>query len=256
MLRLTDSRTGGEVVFDRPVGGFVSIEVRVRSVERTSPIQLRALILADVLRRILEDLHGLQVVTSIRSVTDSAGETGEWRDVLSKLWIPVPPPDPGVSLGRLSRLEVEADGADPTARDGSREGVLLVTGPVDRADGAGRDAVGADDLLAFRLAVLAVPYQERLVLDAAELSRAAATLDRWRSWVAEWADHPSSPIPRDTAHQVYGALADNVDVAGVFAILERLSGDPAVSDGAKFETFVHVDRILGLDLPRYLGSSR
>jgi hypothetical protein len=39
----------------------------------------------------------------------------------------------------------------------------------------------------------------------------------------------------------------------VLALLRDLADDDSVPAGARFETFLYADRILGLDLPRDIG---
>ena len=51
------------------------------------------------------------------------------------------------------------------------------------------------------------------------------------------------------------AAFDNLDTAAAIALLRSLAGDESVPDGAKFETFLYVDRVLGLDLPSDIGKA-
>jgi hypothetical protein len=53
---------------------------------------------------------------------------------------------------------------------------------------------------------------------------------------------------------VRAAWEDDLDVPGVLRALRDVESDPELPDGARFETYVHADRILGLDLARDLGS--
>ena len=108
--------------------------------------------------------------------------------------------------------------------------------------------------LAVRLALLATLYGQLMMVDSAELRRAEDALDRWRRLVAESAEHPSSPMPRYIVNGAYAAVEDNFGAASVFRLLNRLEHDADVAPGATFETLVHLDRILGLDLARYLGA--
>ncbi len=43
------------------------------------------------------------------------------------------------------------------------------------------------------------------------------------------------------------------ELNGAFALLSDLSGDAGTPAGAKFETFLYADRVLGLDLPSGIG---
>ena len=50
------------------------------------------------------------------------------------------------------------------------------------------------------------------------------------------------------------ALNDDLDSPRALQVLRRLDKDEAVEPGAKFETFAAIDRVLGLDLVREVGS--
>jgi hypothetical protein len=45
----------------------------------------------------------------------------------------------------------------------------------------------------------------------------------------------------------------DLDTAAVLAALGGLADEPSVPDGSKFETFVHADQVLGLELPSWIG---
>ena len=53
--------------------------------------------------------------------------------------------------------------------------------------------------------------------------------------------------------QAAQAAFGDLDTASAIALLRGLAHDDEVQAGAKFETFLYVDRILGLDLPREIG---
>jgi len=108
------------------------------------------------------------------------------------------------------------------------------------------------DPLAFRLALLSVPYHEPADLTGSVLARAYETLRRWRQQVAGWAESPSRPIPADIGQQAQAAFG-GLDIVSVLTMLGGLAHDAGVSAGAKFEAFVYADRILGLDLARDIG---
>jgi len=50
-----------------------------------------------------------------------------------------------------------------------------------------------------------------------------------------------------------GSAFGSLDTVSVLALLRGLLPDASVPAGAKFETFVYADRILGLDLAREIG---
>ncbi|HVE62817.1 MAG TPA: hypothetical protein VNB94_03300 [Mycobacteriales bacterium] len=105
------------------------------------------------------------------------------------------------------------------------------------------------DPLAMRLALLGHD-------DGATPAAATAELARWRQSTATWAESPSAPYVTDVVARCHGALERNLDVAQVLAVLREVAADPLVPPGAKFETFAHLDALLGLDLTRSVGLSR
>jgi hypothetical protein len=269
MLRMVDSNTGNTVRFERPPGAMVRMCVGGPPAgHATSPDELRAALVADVVRRVFEDLHDFQVfIILVRPPSDlaSAGDPGgrDLNDDLGAVWIP--PPAHVAESAPDGPVHLVVDTRQPSAnlaRNGDGPNWLAVA-PVEMSGDLlvgtqhAVEAVlcGQWDPLAVRLALLATPYGQRMMLDSAELRRAEDTLDRWRWLVAESAEHSSSPMPRYIVNRAYAALDDNFGVASVFTLLNRLEHDASVAPGAKFETFVHLDRILGLDLARYLGAT-
>jgi hypothetical protein len=85
------------------------------------------------------------------------------------------------------------------------------------------------------------------------MADARRTLRQWRRQVADWAQEPSRPIPADLLRQSYAALVDDLGVDAVLDLLADVAGRSDVPAGAKFETFAHLDRVLGLDLVRDVG---
>jgi cysteinyl-tRNA synthetase len=110
------------------------------------------------------------------------------------------------------------------------------------------------DPAVLRLALLARRRSEPVRLDARALDEARETLDRWRRVVAEWARQPSRPVPDEVRARLRAAWEDDLDVPGVLRVLRWVEGEPELPDGARFETYVHADRLLGLDLARDLGA--
>ena len=86
------------------------------------------------------------------------------------------------------------------------------------------------------------------VLDSAD-----ATLRRWRQRVAEWARSPSHALDATAVSEITAAFDADLDTPAALRVLRRLDRDPGVPPGAKFETFAHADRLLGLDLARDVG---
>jgi hypothetical protein len=111
------------------------------------------------------------------------------------------------------------------------------------------------DALAARLAMLETPYREPLELSPARLSSARERLDGWRGKVAEWATSPGRPMNREYATEAEAALADDLGSPAALAVLDRLAADPDVPPGAKLETVIHLDLVLGLGLVSAIGTA-
>jgi cysteinyl-tRNA synthetase len=109
------------------------------------------------------------------------------------------------------------------------------------------------DPLAARLAFLEHHYRQQLNLTWETLTAADATLRRWREQVAGWAASPSRPMCAEVTGQIAAGLDDDLDTRAAVAALRRLEKDPEIPPGSKFETFVHADQVLGLDLAADIG---
>jgi cysteinyl-tRNA synthetase len=109
-----------------------------------------------------------------------------------------------------------------------------------------------DDPLAVRLALISSPYHQQADLTEGMLASAQETVAQWRRQVAGWAESPSRPVPARIAEVVRAAFGD-LDTMSVLALLHDLTLDADVPAGAKFETFLYADRLLGLDLPSDIG---
>lgn len=108
------------------------------------------------------------------------------------------------------------------------------------------------DPAAVRLALMSAPYGDAVDLNDADFVSACETVTRWRRLVGVWAESPSRPIPEGIARQVGSAFRD-LDMVPVLALLRDLASDEAIAPGARFETIVFADRVLGLDLAREIG---
>jgi cysteinyl-tRNA synthetase len=114
-------------------------------------------------------------------------------------------------------------------------------------------AARGHDPLALRLAFLDHRYRQQMNLTWEVLDTADATLRRWRQRVAEWARSPSQALAATVASEITAAFEADLDTPAALRVLRRLERDPGVPPGAKFETFAHADRLLGLDLARDIG---
>ncbi|WP_204051641.1 cysteine--tRNA ligase [Microbispora siamensis] len=109
------------------------------------------------------------------------------------------------------------------------------------------------DPLSVRLALLEQHYRRPVDLTWDALRAADEELRRLRRRVAEWAESPSRPIDDAHAERVQRALDDDLDTPGALRLLRNLEADESVAPGAKFETFLHFDHVLALDLPADIG---
>ncbi|MGI8306326.1 hypothetical protein [Saccharopolyspora hattusasensis] len=261
-LRILDSGTRSEVIVRRPPGGLFRMCLRLPEHSPAGADGLRVLLVADAIRRVLEEIYGIQVQTAAAIGTASNG----WERALDALWIP--PPIRAKSIDDAAQLlGGPADAVLESGHESSPRGqwscalhlpLRLWIGPVLTDFGHGTpDFVTAltddgHDPLALRLALLRERYDQPLPLTRTRLDRADVVLDRWRRLVAEWADHPSAPMPAHVVERAYVALDEHLDIGALVEILQALADDATVRPGAKFETFVHFDRILALELVRYL----
>lgn len=262
-LRILDSGTRSEVIVRRPPGGLFRMCLRLPERNPCGADGLRVLLVADAIRRVLEEIYGIQVQTAAAIEPSSSG----WERALDALWIP--PPIRAASIDDAAQLlGGPADAVLESGHESSSHGgewsctlhrpLRLWIGPVLTDFGHGTpDFVAAltdcgHDPLALRLALLRERYDQPLPLTRTRLDRADIVLDRWRRLVAGWADHPSAPMPDDVVERAYVALDEHLDIGALVEILQTLADDAAVPPGAKFETFVHFDRILALELVRYL----
>lgn len=250
MVRLWDARAGS-------YAGLAGLSVPLRVCAHGSAGgtwsgvgDVRVLLVADVLTRIA-GLQGLQTVTVLAAdgpLPDSIDED------LSALGIHRPAvtascADAAALLGGSAHVHVAGDA--PGSGYGGN-GVLVGVGPVqDRTERAAHGNRG--DLLALRLALLSRPYRQPVTLTQAALAEAAESAGRWRRRVAEWASQPSRPIPSGAATAIRDAFDGDLNTVAALDLLRSTESRQDIPAGAKFETFLFVDRVLGLELPREIG---
>lgn len=244
MVSVRDAATGRLVALPKR-GGVLGVCVHAeRSGTQVSTTNLRLLLVADVLMRAVE-LTGVQVLTVLTGVRpDEAAELV----AAANRWTIRPPVtvvaggDPASTLGAPIGAHIIKGSTSRRALDG----VVLAVGPV--TDDATSERV---DPAAARLTLLSHRYSEPADLSAA--SAAEDRLERWRALVAGWAGSPSRPIPSRYRGRAEASLADDLDTAAVLRLLDDIDGDQTVADGAKFETFAFLDRVLGLALTSAIG---
>jgi hypothetical protein len=243
MVVLVDSRDGRTALVTRT--RLLRVCVRLDPVSNAG--NLRALVTADLLRRVVEDVHGGQVLLVVTTPADPANLL----------------PDLDALLIRPPAGTLDSFTAADAALGGPADVVVACPAPDGAADvfpealhlRVGHTEIAlTTDVLATHLALFAHRYGQPVCLTSTELDVAAATLSRWRGRVAAWADHPSRPVPRWAVNRARAALDDNLDVRTTLDVLRVLVNGETVAPGAKFEMFVHLDRVLGLDLVRDLGT--
>lgn len=230
-------------------GGLLRMRVHLPCAERTVGVtELRTLLVADVLLRAAE-ADRAQVIHDV-VVPDLPPEQAKVLDrAMHALGVHLPADTAG-TVGDSAEVHVFGD-----KRRGAERGVWIEVGRVRKGDAALPGLHEADDAdpLAVRLALLAYAYRHPAALTALQLADADRTLQHWRHRVADWARSPSKPVPEDIRRQARTALADDLGTPAVLNLLRRVDAAPEIADGAKFETFAHLDRVLGLELTHDVG---
>jgi hypothetical protein len=218
---------------------------------------LRVLLLADLLARTAE-LRKLQVLTVLATDDQPPREREALERAVEALAIH-PPATRASSDGAQAALGGPIDvylASQGVRADDRPNGLVALVGAARlyrTSQAAGELLAGnEDEPLAVRLALLSFPYHQPADLTEDVLARASATVGHWRLQVAEWAESPSRPMPKQITETLRGAF-DDLDTVSALALLKGLASDADLPPGAKFETFLYADRILALDLPRDIG---
>jgi len=222
MLRLFDARSGhvSDVLPARP--GRLVLHV-------TPAADLRGLVLADLIRR-LSERDRLRVF----AFTDRAQSELNVRPGMSG-----DPATVDLYVGEIS---------SPESR---RQLELAPTiGHPTPAEVAARDL----DPLALRLAMLRHHYREALDLSWDDLTDADAEIRQWRTAVARWARSPGRPMSSAYIAEADAAFCDDLNVPAALKVMRQLAADDAVPPGSRFESFVHLDLVLALDLVSEIGT--
>jgi hypothetical protein len=194
----------------------------------------RVHVTADVLRRVAVR-RGHQVLIG------HSGPVPDWDpaelNVQPMEW---PPGDVALHVGDEAAAAAHAGDAAGDAGDGF---VAVAAAPSSWADA---------EPSAVRLAMLSTHYRTPIEASQA-LDDPADRLRRWRELVAGWASSPGKPMCADYVAEAGAAFDDDLDTPAVLSLLDRLADDPEISPGSKFDTFVHLDLILALDLVSAIG---
>ncbi|MGW0661334.1 hypothetical protein [Streptodolium elevatio] len=246
MLHLTDTPTG------RPQPAAPPGTRRLRVAY--CPASLRAALAADLVRRAGERHHLLVAV--FRHACDHP-------ELPDPLRFNIHPPNGDGPDARVD-VHITPDGhqrsgdrpagasagaSEEQAADGPR---ILRTVPADAAAGTPEaEAWSAADPLALRLALLAGPSDAPPGADV--IAEAAVRLALLRADVARFAESPSAALAAAPVAEVHAAVDDDLDTARALALTDALRADPDVPPGARFESLIHLDRTLGLDLAQDIG---
>ncbi|MGH3228441.1 MAG: hypothetical protein ACRDOA_07670 [Streptosporangiaceae bacterium] len=255
MLRLLDAGSRSRVEIRPARAGLLRVCAHAPQTSQGDDLTgLRVLLVADLLARAAE-LRKLQVLVVLAFAGQLPGELTDFEQAAGALGM-------HSAQARASHDDARAALDGPIdvhlvsgrgAAEGELEGMAVPVG-VARVERPGHDSLRAHPLAA-RLALLSVPYYQPADLADNQLTEAGATVRRWRRQVAEWAELPSRPMAADTAAAVRSAF-DDLDTVRALALLRDLSLDADVPAGAKFETFLYADRVLGLELPSEIGQPR
>ncbi len=245
MLTVTDARTGSRVPITSARPGLLTVRVHLAGADGAAgPADLRALVVADVLRRVVESA-GRQVLHMIDRPDPSAPAAGLERQAAA-LGV-APPADAWPLPGGSADLLVLADGA---ARPDPADGVQLATGAVHGWE----PESGEPEPAALRLALLRHPHADPAPLGPERLAAAAAVLREWRQGVARWSREPSKPLPGELKASATEALGRDLDTAAVLDLLDHVAEAPGFAPGGRFEVFAYLDRFLALELARDIGA--
>ncbi|MFE6668456.1 hypothetical protein ACFVFH_33470 [Streptomyces sp. NPDC057697] len=217
------------------------------------PVHARVLVVADVLARTLE-ADGRQLIRACVLPEPSPERVRATQTFMDALGAHPPAAFTGSAeealdvLGGPADVNVFGDG-----RHDAEEGVWVEAGRVDGAGAQGLTPARGEDLLAVRLALLGHPYHCPATLAPDDVAGAERTLLRWRERVAHWACSPSKPVPERFGRAAAEALAADLGTPAVLDLLRRAEEADDMPEGAKFETFVSLDRMLGVEVMREIG---
>ena len=271
MFRIYDTRTGQVEDVSPGAGGLLRLYARGPAPDRPAQVgELRSLLVADLIRRNAEHRHGLTVVASL--VVPGAGN-GDGTPSGDAAALNIRPADRTIDApepaGAQSPVEIIIEARLRQATDEATVRRTVAVGPVtfsgrDVGDWTPHEApvslsAVADrglDPLAVRLALASRQHGEQADLTWDVLSDADQALRRWRELVAEWAESPSRPMCAEVTAQVAAAFDGDLNTPAALRALRALEQDPQIPPGSKFESFLHADQLLALDLPRQIGRPR
>lgn len=248
-LRIVDALSGRPVQVEPGCRRPLRVRAHLAGRGGADSADLRVLLVADVLKRVAE-LYGGQALVG---VTDTAVPLDHRPALLSRAAdLGIHPP---VVHGRREEIrqalagaiDVHVAAATGELNDCEAQ-VSVAVGPIHPVD-----APVSADPAAVRLALLGRRHHEPVGLTPQALRAAGATLTRWRHAVARWSEAPSKPMCAEVLGQALAGLRDDLGTPAALAALARLEASAEVPAGSRFETFSHLDRVLGLELTRRIG---
>lgn len=268
MVRLLDARFGSLAEIRPGVPGLLRICAHLP--ERAQPediTDLRVLLVADLLTRAAQ-VSNLQALIALESSGQSAAHAETLASLVTALGIhPAAAQarcrDAHAALGGPIDVHLIGGGADADVAGGlcvnigaaRLDAMSNLDATDDRAGDADAEEVSAwrqHEPLAIRLGLMSSPYHQPAEITQDMLMDAASTLDEWRLLVARWAELPSKPVPAHIAEAARAAFRD-LDTVSALSQLRTLVPDTGIPEGAKFETFVYIDRVLGLEVAKRIG---
>lgn len=210
----------------------------------------RVLVIGDLVRRVLEDIHSAQVAAVAITTARRAADGLLACDLMVR-------PVAGVFTTRADAeaylrrpLELMIAAAGSHVEQAPWPPTIWVA-PVHSGQ-----PYPAPDPAAARLALASLDYAQPIELTDGVIADTHALLQRWRGRLNQWSRHPSHPIPPAWRTAVIAALDDDLDVARALTMMAELEDDESIEPGAKFEAFTYLDRVLAVDLSRDLGTMR
>ncbi len=245
MLTVTDARTRTPVEVTGARPGLLTVRVVLRCADGTAgPADLRALVVADVLRRAVE-VAGRQSLHAVEHPPLDRDRTASLERSAAALGV-APASEPWPHGGGAADVVVLAEGTEPDGDDALRIAVGGVTGWVPRQP--------PPDPGALRLALLRQRHADPAPLGPDRLASAARTLAGWRRSAAAWAREPSHALPGEVKAAARGALARDLDTVALLTLLDTVAEAPGLAPGGRFEVFAYLDRFAGLELTRDVGT--
>jgi len=210
----------------------------------------RVLVVGDLVRRVLEDIHSVQVLAAVITDDRAAADSVRRWGLMVRPVIGAFTTSASAAVGLAKPLDLII------AVAATQDDVALSVPALRVAPVHATVSYPALDPATARFALAGAPYAQQLGVTNSLLVHSHALLERWRDRLDLWSRHPSRPVPPDWRSGVIAALDNDLDVTQVVAMMAELEGAERVEPGTKFEAFSWVDRVLAVDLARNLGRIR